>query len=148
MAFAFVLIVGLVLLMARPASSPYDELPEIAEWASQAGLTGLSPASLHEIPAVDLGDLAKWADEHGYTGLSPASLIPDNMIRHLVNPANAERLPEITRYADQAGLTGLSPASLRPIETNLYSISSDVAEWADQHGYTGSSPASLTRIDR
>jgi hypothetical protein len=149
---AFVLIVGLVLLMTRPASSPYDVLPEIAEYASQAGLTGLSPASMHPIeasPYSALPEIAKWADEHGYTGLSPASLIPtDNMIRYLVNPANAEMISEIARYADQAGLTGLSPASLGPIETNPYSVSSDVAEWANQNGYSGLSPASLTRIDR
>jgi hypothetical protein len=146
MVIAFVLIVGAVLWIARPTPSPYDVLPEIAEYASQAGLTGLSPASLHEIPAVDLGALARWADEQGYTGLSPVSLIPtDNVIRYLVNPGNTAMPSEIARYADQMGLTGLSPASLSPIETNPYSILPEIAKWADENGLSGLSPASLHR---
>ena len=144
MVAALVLVVGAVLWMTRPASSPYDVLPDIAEYASQAGLTGLSPASLHEVPAVDFGALARWADEHGYTGLSPASLVPtDNEIRYLVNPGNAAMSSEIARYANQVGLSGLSPASLSPIEANPYSILPEIAAWADENGLSGLSPASL-----
>jgi hypothetical protein len=61
------------------------ERAEIADWANEQQLTGLSPASLdargrNETPtsrlAGELAAIADWANEQQLAGLSPASLQP------------------------------------------------------------------------
>jgi len=73
----------------RPETPSIQELQveraEIAEWANEHQLSGLSPASLSAAGgdesspsqvAAELAAIADWANEQGLSGLSPASLQP------------------------------------------------------------------------
>ena len=115
---------GLATTYAVAAGSGSDhvrapsEQTEIAAWATERHLSGLSPASLAPAngsaahPAAHMKALADYARQHRLTGLSPASLAPAN--GSAAHPA--AHMQALADYARQHRLTGLSPASLRPID--------------------------------
>jgi hypothetical protein len=66
----------------EPQSVTAFEVTEIATWAEQRGLSGLSPASVagrvqNQPTVFDLSGVADWAQVNGLSGLSPASVTPN-----------------------------------------------------------------------
>ena len=69
-----------------------------------------------------LAEIARYARENGLSGLSPASLAPvgatvthDERAADPPPTTDADFLAEMARYARENGLSGLSPASLAPV---------------------------------
>ncbi len=63
---------------------------------------------------VERAEIADWANEHQLSGLSPASLSPVGGDESSPSRLAAE-LAAIAEWAKEQGLSGLSPASLRPV---------------------------------
>ena len=63
---------------------------------------------------VERAEIADWANEHRLSGLSPASLGPVGGDESSPSQLAAE-LAAIAEWAKAQGLSGLSPASLRPV---------------------------------